>query len=148
MTTKRFNGISFNFDLGDFKIQAKKFTLDITDNSTAAKRNGRPDGFLQGDVEAGGTITVDRIGLRAIKDAASAAGAFQELSPFDIHSYAKAGDDELKVEAFGCKIKINKVLDIDTNNGDEVEFELPFDVTSPDFVNIDGVPYLKPQEEQ
>lgn len=148
MTMKRFNGISFSFTIGDFKIQAKKFTLDITDNSTFAKRNGRPDGRLQGDVEAGGVITVDRIGLRAVKDAASSAGAFQELEPFDIEAFATAGSDQLKINAFGCKIKINKLLDIDANSADEVEFELPFDVTSPDFVKIDGVPYIKALEDR
>ena len=25
-------------------------------------------------------------------------------------------------------------------------FKLPFDVTDPDFVNINGVPYLRPEE--
>ena len=89
-TTQRFNGLSFTFDLGDFKVKAKKFTLDITDNSGAAKRNGRPDGFLLGDVSASGTITVDRIGLRAFVEAGKSAGAIQEIPPFDINSYAEA----------------------------------------------------------
>lgn len=146
-TTQRFNGLSFTFDLGDFKVKAKKFTLDITDNSGAAKRNGRPDGFLLGDVSASGTITVDRIGLRAFVEAGKSAGAIQEIPPFDINSYAEAGDDNLKVEAFGCKVKMSKVLDVDKNSADETEFELPYEVTSPDFVNIDGVPYVKPLKE-
>lgn len=146
-TTQRFNGLSFTFDLGDFKVKAKKFTLDITDNSTAAKRNGRPDGFVQGDVSASGTITVDRIGLRAFVEAGKSAGAIQEIPPFDINSYAEAGDDNLKVEAFGCKVKMSKLLDVDKNSADETEFELPFEVTSSDFVNIDGVPYVKPLKE-
>ena len=63
MSNKRFNGLSFDFNLGDFRINAKKFSLDITDNSTFAKRDGRPNGFLVGDVEATGTITLDRDGL-------------------------------------------------------------------------------------
>ena len=51
---KRYNGKSFTFELGGVQIAAKKFSLDITDNSTAAKRRGRPDGYLVGDVEANG----------------------------------------------------------------------------------------------
>ena len=143
-TTQRFNGLSFTFDLGEFKVKAKKFSLDITDNSAAAKRDGRPDGFLQGDVEASGTITVDRSGLRAFVDAAKSAGSFQDIPTFDINSYAEAGDDSLKIEVFGCKVKLSKLLDVDKSSADEIEFELPFDVTSPDFVKIDDVPYVKP----
>lgn len=146
MSTQRFNGLSFDFDLGDFKVHAKKFSLDITDNSTAAKRNGRPDGFLVGDVEAGGTITVDRIGLAAFMKAAKSAGSFQALKPFDITGIAKAGDDTFKVKIYGCKVKINKLLDVDTGSADETEFELPFDVTDPNFVEIDNTPYLDKQK--
>lgn len=148
MSAQRFNGLSFDFDLGDFKVHAKKFTLDITDNSTAAKRNGRPDGFLIGDVEASGTITVDRTGLSAFLKAAGSAGSFQSLQPFDISSTAQAGSDTFKVKVYGCKVKINKLLDVDTGSTDETEFELPFDVTDPNFVEIDGVPYLDKQKNQ
>jgi len=137
---QRFNGIGFSFDLGSFQVSAKKFTLDITDNTVAVKRKGRPDGWVQGDVEASGTITVDRAGLKAFVDSAD---SFQEIEPFDINSYAEAGDDNVKIEAFGCKPKIGKLLDIDTNSSDETEFEIPFVVTSPDFVKIDGKPYFK-----
>ena len=133
MTKQRFNGMSF--------------TLDITDNTAVAKRNGRPDGWLQGDVEASGTLTVDRDGMRALKELASSAGSWQGIEPFDISSYASAGDDEFKVEAFGCKLRVNKLLDIDKSSTDEALFELPYDVTSPDFVNIDDVPYLNKIEE-
>ena len=137
----RFNGLSFVFDLGNFAVEAKKFTLDITDNTTQAKRKGRPDGVLIGDVEASGTITVDRGGLKAFSDAAAKAGSFQEIPTFDINSHAQAGGDEFTVEVFGCKVKLSKLLDVDTSSSDETEFELPFVVTSPDFVKIDGTPY-------
>lgn len=148
MSTQRFNGLSFNFTLGDLKIQAKKFTLDITDNSAAAKRNGRPDGYLIGDVEGSGTITVDRIGLRAVMEAAKSSGSLQQLEPFDINSYAKAGSDEFKIVIYGCKLKISKLLDIDRSSSDESEFELPYIVTDSKFVTIDGVPIIENKEEQ
>lgn len=137
---QRYNGIGFTFDLGKFQVSAKKFTLDITDNTAAVKRNGRPDGWVQGDVEASGTLTVDRAGLKTFVDSAD---SFQEIELFDINSYAEAGDDNLKIEAFGCKAKIGKLMDIDTNSADETEFEIPYVVTSPDFVKIDGKPYFK-----
>jgi len=147
MSTQRFNGQSFHLDLGIAALTAKKFTLDITDNTAAAKRNGRPDGWLRGDVEASGEITVDRDGLRTLTRVAREAGSFQDIPTFDIMSYASAGGDPLMIQAFGCKLKLNKLLDVDKSSTDETEFTIPFDVTSPDFVAIDGVPYIRPEEE-
>ncbi len=137
----RFNGLSFDIDLGDFSVRVQKFTLDIEDGSAVASHDGRPDGTLRGAVSASGEITVTRAGLKAFTAAAEKAGSFQEMPVFDINSFAKTGDDEFKVEAFGCKVKVSKLLDIDKSSSDETEFALPFDVTSPDFVKVDGVPY-------
>lgn len=147
MTKQRFNGISFDIDFGETAIHVQKFSLTITDNTAAAKRNGRPDGWLQGDVEGSGELTLDRDGMRELTVQAKSAGSWQALPAFDINSYAKAGDDELKIEVFGCKIKLDKLLDIDKTNSDEIFFTVPYIVTSPDFVNIDDVPYLTKTEE-
>lgn len=61
-------------------------------------------------------------------------------------AYANTGDEEQKVEIFGVKIKLNKILDADKSSVDQTMYELPFEVTSSDFVRIDGVPYIKPKE--
>ncbi len=143
MSKQRFNGLSFDLSTGKMAFKVKKFTLEITDNSAVAKRRGRPDGYLVGDVEASGELTVDRDGLKVLTQAAREAKSFQGLDPFDIVSYARVGSDELKIEAFGCRIKVGSLLDVDTSSADESEFTIPFDVTSPDFVRIDGVPYCK-----
>ena len=144
----RYNGLSFDFDIGAAALRAQKFTLDITDDTTPVFRNGRPDGYVQGKISASGTITIDRAGLRILRDIAADAGSWQQLPTFDIDSYAAAGDDDdLKIVAYGCKLKVSKVLDVDTSSSDETMFELPYDVTSPDFVDIDGVPYRsKPRD--
>lgn len=146
MSIQRINGLSFDFDLGGKGIHSEKMSLDITDNSAVVKRNGRPDGYVNGAVEASGEIEVDATGLKSITDAAQSAGSFQSLEPFDIVTYAKVGSDEVKVEAFGCKLKVSKLLDIDKSSSDPSKFTIPFDVTSPDFVKINGVPYIKPLE--
>ena len=142
MSKQRFNGMSFALDLGVSAVTVQKCTLDITDNTKVAKRDGRPDGYLQGDVEASGTMTVDAEGLKAFTTLAKSAGSWQGVEPFDICFYAKVGTDEVKVEAFGCKIKVNKLMDIDKSSSDETVYDLPFDVTDADFVSINGVPYL------
>ena len=50
------------------------------------------------------------------------------------------------MEAFGCRLKLSDLLDIDKKGGQASTFKVPFDVTDPDFVRIDGVPYLRPDE--
>lgn len=145
---QRFNGLSFDVDSGEMAFQAKKFSLEITDNSAVAKRRGRPDGYIVGDVEANGEIVVDRDALKVITAAAKNAGSFQALKPFDMMAFAKVGEDEFKVEAFGIRLKVSSLLDIDKSNADETEFTIPYDVTSPDFVKIDGVPYLSKLDEE
>lgn len=145
---QRINGLSFDFDLGGKQIHSEKMSLDITDNSAVVKKNGRPDGFVNGDVEASGELEVDAVALKTITEAAGSAGSFQLLEPFDIVTYAKVGEEEVKVEAFGCKLKVSKLLDVDKSSADPTKFVIPFDVTSPDFVKINGVPYIKPLEDK
>ncbi len=140
---QRINGMSFDFALGGTDIHADKFSIDITDNTAVAKKDGRPDGWVQGDVEASGEMTLDRTEFKLIVEAAKKAGSFQMMETFDINAFAQAGDDEFKVEAFGCKIIMSKLLDVDKTSTDKSQFTVPFKITSPDFINIDGVPYLE-----
>ncbi|WP_296059594.1 phage protein [uncultured Amphritea sp.] len=142
----KISGMSFDFDLSGTQIHADKMTLDITDNTTVAKTKGVPNGHTDGDVEAAGEMELDSTNYLLVMEQAKAAGSFRALKPFDITSYAKAGDDELKVEAFGCKLTISSLLDVDNNSADKTVHKLPFIVTDPDFVKINGVPYLTSEE--
>ncbi len=146
MNNTRMNGKAFSFNVGTMDLKADKWNLGITDNSAVAKKNGRPDGTLPGDVEASGEVTLDRIEFKKLSAAAKKAGSWQDMETFNIVSYAKVGTDENKVEAFGCKFKLESVLDVDKGSTDKTSFSLKFDVTSPDFVRIDGVPYIKPEK--
>lgn len=143
----RISGKSFDINIGDHLTHVDKATLSITDNSTVAKDRGVPNGRLMGDVEASGEIEVDATGLNIIMEAAKSAGSFRELEPFDCLFYANSGSkEEMKVEAFGCAFKIDALLDIDRKGGEKHMTKLPFDVTSPDFIRINGVPYLAASE--
>ncbi|BCS89970.1 DUF2597 family protein [Pseudodesulfovibrio sediminis] len=143
----RISGKSFDINIGDLLLHVEKATLSITDNSSVAKDRGIPNGRLLGDVEASGEIEVDATGLGIITEAAKSAGSFRELEPFDCLFYANSGsEEEMKVEAFGCAFKIESLLDIDQKGGEKHTTKLPFDVTSPDFIRINGVPYLASSE--
>lgn len=107
---------------------------------------GVPDGYVEGDVAAAGEFELDTSNFRLLIDAARSAGSFRELKPFDVVFFAKAGDDELRVEAFGCKVKVSSLLGIDPKGGEKTKHKVPYEVTSPDFVRINGVPYLAATE--
>ncbi len=142
----RLSGMNFNVNVGDIMVHVDTFTLNITDNSAVSQTSGVPDGYVDGDVSASGEMSVNASNFNLISQAAKSAGSWRALEPFDILAYAKTAKDEMKVEAFGCRIKLSDILDIDKKGGSASMFKLPFDVTDPDFVNINGVPYLRPDE--
>lgn len=141
---QRFNGLSFVFDFGGLSITAQKFKLEISDGMKVAMRNGRPDGYLLGECTANGSLTLEIADVNKMIEACK--DSIQEIDTIDIHAFAEAGGVEFKVEAFGCKLKMSTILDVDKNSSDETTIEVSFDVTSPDFVKINGKNYLKTLE--
>ena len=142
----RLSGMNFNVHMGDTMIHVDTATLTITDNSAVVQTGGVPDGAVDGDVSASGELNVNASQFALISAQAKSAGAWRAMGTFDIMFYGKTAKDEIKVEAFGCRIKLSDILDLDRKGGQAQLFKLPFDVTSPDFVHIDGVPYLRPDE--
>lgn len=142
----RIGGKNFDINLGDLLIHVESATLDITDNTAVAQDKGVPNGFVDGDVTASGELEVDTQNLNLIIESARQAGSFRKLANFDTVFFAQTADEELRVEAFGCKLKISSVLSIDPKGGEKTKHKLPYDVTSPDFIRINGVPYLDATE--
>ncbi|MGI3078106.1 phage protein [Vibrio alginolyticus] len=142
----RISGKNMHFSMGDYKLKAQKVTLSITDNSAVNKTSGVPDGYVDGDVEASGEMELTTQQFNQLSKAAKQAGSWRGMPDFDALFYGKIDKDELKIEAFGCRIKISDLLDADSNGGSALVHKLPFEVTSPDFVSINGVPYLRPDE--
>lgn len=140
---QRISGKNFDVNIGDMLVHVNKATLEITDNIAVAKDRGVPNGWVDGDVEASGEIELDATNLKLVTEAASAAGSFRQLDPFDLLFFATtANGEEMKVQAFGCKLKIGSLLDIDPKGGEKVYTTIAYNVTSPDFIRINGVPYL------
>ncbi|MBI6895255.1 DUF2597 family protein [Pseudomonas putida] len=142
----KISGMNFDINVGDLKIHVETATLDITDNSAVAQTRGVPDGWVAGDVAASGELELDTTNFNLVIEAAGKAGSFRQLETFDQLFYAKTPTDEIRVEAFGCRFKISSLLNIDPKGGEKTKHKLPFDVTSPDFIHINGVPYLSADE--
>lgn len=143
----RLSGKNISLTIGDMRVKAVTCSLEITDNTGVAVDSGVPNGYVDGDVAASGELELNLLNFKLIREAAKTAGSFRGLDVFDMLFYGKAGGgEESKVEAFGCRLKLSSILDADSKGGEALTRKVQFDVTSPDFVRIDGVPYLRPDE--
>lgn len=138
----RISGMNFDIYMLGQPIHVEAVSLSISDNSAAATSRGVPDGFVDGDVSAEGELEVDTKNFGKIKMVAAAVGSYRDLPETDIVFFAKRGSERQKVEAFGCKLLLTDLLDIDPKGGSKSTRKIKYFVTSPDFVRIDGVPYL------
>lgn len=139
------SGSDVYVSVGTQLVHVKQFSLNIDDGVKTVSTQGIVHGHVRGATSASGEITVDTENFKLIIEEARRAGSFQEMETFDIVGLGKTIDQDYRVKAFGCKLKLSKVLDASGDGGDKLEHTLPYDVTSPDFVEIDGVPYLDRQ---
>ena len=144
---QRISGKNFDVSIGDLTMNVGKATLTIEDKTDVAKDNGVPNGYVDGEVSGSGDMELDAQAIGILGEAAKAAGSWRGLPSFDILFYAKTGqDEEMKVEAFGCKFVLDSLLDLDKAGGQKHISKVKYFVTSPDFIRINGVPYLRPEE--
>lgn len=144
---QRISGKNFDIHLGDLALNINKATLSIEDGTETALDGGVPNGWVDGDTKASGELELDAQAVSLVMEAAKSAGSFRQLGTFDMLFYAKTGsEEEMKVEAFGCKLLIDSLLDVDKKGGEKHLTKIKYIVTSPDFVRINGVPYLSAQE--
>ena len=144
---QRISGKNVDISIGDLAITVNKTTLTIEDKTEVAKDGGVPNGFVDGEVSASGDLELDALAMSILGEAAKSAGSWRALEPFDMLFYAKTGqNEEMKVEAFGCKLLLDSLLDVDKAGGQKHISKVKYLVTSPDFIRINGVPYLRPEE--
>lgn len=143
--TKRVSGKDFHINIGGYMVKVESCSLSIEDSRTVVKTQGVPNGYVDGEVSAQGELTVDTQNLQTLIQMARSAKSFRGMPTFDMNMTAEA-DVGLNVEAFGVLLKVNELLDIDTKGAEKSVHKLTYDVTSPDFVKINGVPYLDNSE--
>ncbi|HDX8589907.1 TPA: DUF2597 family protein [Aeromonas hydrophila subsp. hydrophila] len=144
--TRRISGQSFDTTLMGTMVHVEKASLSITDNSAVAQTRGIPDGYVDGDVAAECEFELDAKNFTLLSDAAKRAGSWRGMAPDDVLFYADTGDETMKVEAFGVKLQISDLLDVDPKGGSKGVHKVKGFVTSPDFVHINGVPYLSQED--
>ncbi|ENE7619047.1 DUF2597 family protein, partial [Salmonella enterica] len=96
----------------------------------------------RGDAEASGELELDTVNFQLLGEAAREAGSWRDIEEADFLFFAQAAKTELRVEAFGCKLVLSNLLNIDSKGGDSLSHKIKYLVTSPEFVKIDGTPIL------
>ena len=144
--SKRISGLSFDVDIHGVLIHVEKATVTISDESAAASTRGVPDGFTHGAVSAEGDYELDTKNFNLLGEAAAKAGSWRAIKPHDCLFYANTGSEEFKAEVFGVKLMIDSLLDIDPSSSDKSKHKIKFVVTSPDFIHINGTPYLSSED--
>jgi len=142
------SGKNFHIIIGNTAVNVENMTATITDNSTFASTNGVPDGDIDGDVSCEGELEFSLKEFKKLNDQAQTAGSWKDLGAFDIVCSGSFGEQSEKLELFGCKLKISDLVSIDPKAAEKVKRKVPFYVTSPDFVRINGVPYLRKTDTQ
>lgn len=136
------SGSDINISIGTQIINVKQYTLNVEDGIKPTTTRGVPDGFVRGAVAANGEITLDTQSYNKLVEAAKTAGSWQQLGVFDIVGLGKTLDQEFKTAAYGCKLRLSKILDASGEGGDKLEHTIAYDVTDSRFIEINGVPYL------
>jgi len=142
MGIKHISGQDFDVMVGDLLVHVEALSAAITDNTKATMTGGVPDGYVSGDVACSGDIEVDTKNFNLLVEAARSVGSFRDLKPFDINCVALVGDEKMTQELFGCKLNVSDLINIDPKGAEKSKHKVTFEVTDPDFVRINGVPYL------
>lgn len=137
---------NLKINLGAFRLGVDSASLDIEDGRTNKMQNGRVIGELDGPITASGELVVDARNLAVISKAALVAGSFEKLPTFKINFFAQSGDEKWSLVAYGCRLTISSLLSASPNESADLLTTLPFRVTSPRLVDINGIPYADQEE--
>ncbi|MBQ4836781.1 phage protein [Pseudoalteromonas luteoviolacea] len=146
MTRKVLGGKDFDIFAGNSMIIVSEATVKITDNRKVKYVRGVPAGYIDGPVEGEVTLKLDHQNFLLLQAQARLAGSWKGIEPFDVSFTASVAAGDLNVDAFGCMPQLEELLNIKAEGGEENLFAVKCPITSPDFVHINGVPYLTADE--
>lgn len=140
------SGKDFKVLIGGLLILFETISLTISDNRKAVQNAGVPSGWVDGDVSASGELEIDSREFLKLQEVAAAYGSWRAIPPLDINFLATNVSTTQYYEAFGCLLTLSDLLNADAKGGEKTKHKIKYEVTSPDFININGIPYLRPEE--
>lgn len=145
----RLSGKEIRTFVGDLQGVFEKVSIKIDDKRAVAKSRGVPNGHVDGEVSCTVSVTVDAANfLMVFGGLAEQYGSYRGIPELDFKAFGMAGSGGLTqdIDAFGVLWSIEDLLDADSKGGEKLTSTIRGEVTSPDFVNINGVPYLTEKE--
>lgn len=146
MNLHTLSGKDFDVYVGDHLVHVNTGNVKITDERKVRMRRGVPDGFVDGEARAEGELMLCHEDWLLIQAEAAKAGSWKGIDPIDISFIAETNAGEKRVEAFGCILKLDEIVSIDSKGGEADMTKIMFEVADKRFVRINGVPYLRPDE--
>ncbi|KZN61203.1 phage protein [Pseudoalteromonas luteoviolacea] len=146
MTRKVLGGKDFDCFMGDSLVHVTEASVKVTDGRKVKTVRGVPMGWIDGPVEAEVILKLDHQNFLLLLAQAQQAGSWKGIEPFDVAFTASVAAGDLNVDAFGCMPQLEELLNIKAEGGEENLFAVKCLITSPDFVHINGVPYLASEE--
>lgn len=143
---KHLGGKDFDIFVGDKMVHVIEASVNITDGRKEKQTRGVTVGYVDGSTNAEVTLKVDHENFLLIEGQAKAAGSWKGIEPFDVAFNAEVKAGSKNVEAFGVLPMLDEVLNIKAEGGEEDTTTIKGIVTSPDFIKINGIPYLTPEE--
>lgn len=121
------------------RILFETVNLNLNDGIAATRDQGYPNGWVGGEVSGDGDMEISTEMMLVLNEEAAQAGTWESIPAFDLTLYAKSGDLELDVRVHGVKLHFPQFA-VDGKGGDKLMHTVNFEVTSPDFVHINGIP--------
>ena len=146
MSVKALSGKDFDIFIGDKMVHVIEGSVKITSGRKAKTVRGVPTGYIDGPVSAEVTLKVDHENFLLIEAQAKEAGSWKGIEPFDVSFLAEVKAGTKNVEAFGVLPELDEVLNVKAEGGEEDTATIKGIVTSPDFIKINGIPYLTADE--
>lgn len=142
MSKKHLSATDFDIMVGDLLVHVESMTATIDDQRKAVKTRGVPTGYVDGEVGCSGDIELDTRNFNLLTEVARTRGSFRDMPPFNILAVGKNIDESQKLELFGCVLNVTDLFGSDGKGGEKQKHKMAFEVSDPDFVRINGVPYL------
>jgi hypothetical protein len=146
MSHKHLSAQDFDIMVGNLLIHVENMSAAISDNRQAVMTRGVPNGYVDGDVSCSGDIEIDTKNFNNLTEVARGAGSFRAIPPFDIIYSGKNVSGKHVVQLYGCVLTVSDLLSNDPKGSEKLKHKLTFTVSSPDFVRINGVPYLSAKD--
>jgi len=143
---KVLGGKDFDVFIGSSMVHVIVAQVKITDGRKPKTVRGVPKGYIDGPVSAEVTLKLDHENWLIVQSQAEKAGSWKGIEPFDVAFNAEVSAGKKNIEAFGCLPQLEDLLDLKAEGGDEDVTSIKCPVTSPDFIKINGVPYLTADE--